>query len=672
MQPMALFDLSPRALRRARGAALLAGSVDANLDAALLREQYRSLASLAPYIYAAVIAAAAAMGFAMRGMSSPLRTFVVLSALLAVVIPRLIYWLRARRSLAAQSLDVMRRDIRIATALGPALALGFSIVVASALPEAEPLEKAPVLFAVWITAAASALSLIRLPYAPSFVVFGSSAPLVVALLSVRTGLTFWLALLLLVVASLLIAAFAENYRVFAEIIRSRFLAAENQRAAEDAQQAVTAIAYTDYLTGLPNRRWLQTLLAARVEAGRSDGVPFAVGLLDLDGFKPINDIHGHPAGDEILKQVAGRLAAAMDGCGAAARMGGDEFAVVCENVGSEDAALALAQRLRSIFGEPFVVDALTIHLECTCGFALFPASGDNAEQLIRLADIALYRAKAGGGGRAGVFDRNVETAAVVRATLEQALREAVDQRRIGVEFEPIVDLETGRVRGFEALPRWLDSRLGVVAPASFVPVAEQIGLLDQLSVNLLREAASAAARWPDGVSLAFNLRAEQLSKPRVAAEIVAALHDSGLDPRRFTIEVTETAIIKNLDAARVTLEALRAAGVSVTLDNFGAGSSSLAQLRDLALDQIKIDRSFVARLCHDPKIAILTHAIVDMAQRLDLSCAAEGVESPEQFEELKRSGCAYGQGRLFANPMSKAMTYDFLAGDAATRKAPYR
>jgi diguanylate cyclase (GGDEF)-like protein len=237
---------------------------------------------------------------------------------------------------------------------------------------------------------------------------------------------------------------SENYQAFADIVRSRFLIAEKHRDAEQARKAANAIAHTDYLTGLPNRRRLQSLLSARVEAGPS-APPFAVGLLDLDGFKPINDIRGHPVGDEILKEVANRLAAAMRERGAAARMGGDEFAVICDGVRAPDEALAIGRELQSIFAAPFVVDQLTIHLNCTFGFALFPALATEADQLVRLADVALYRAKASRRGDVGVFDISDENAAIARTTLEQALHRALANGAIGVHFQPIVDLATGRV-----------------------------------------------------------------------------------------------------------------------------------------------------------------------------------------------------------------------------------
>ena len=348
-------------------------------------------------------------------------------------------------------------------------------------------------------------------------------------------------------------------------------------------------------------------------------------------------------------------------------MGGDEFAVICEGVGSPEEAAAMGRALQTIFAEPFVVDGKTVHLSGGFGFALFPGAARDANQLVRLADAALYRGKAKGRGNVCVFDLEDEKAAVERTALEQALHSAVAEGRIEVAFQPIVDLASGRVTGFELLARWRDPQLGAVPPSVFIPVAEQIGLIGRLSPDLLRMAALAATRWPEDISLSFNLSAEQLSKPDASDEILALLAEVGLAPSRLEIEVTETAILKNLDGARATVEALRAAGVRVALDDFGAGYSSFAQVRDLDLDAIKIDRSFVARICDDPKIASLTELIVDLARRLDLPCIGEGIERIEQLDQLRRDGCAAGQGWLFAAAMPEESVAAWLEGREAER-----
>ena len=659
---MTLAEFRSRTLGR-RLLASIDPAASAKLDEALLREQYRSLVRFAPFLCGFVMLATVLLAIATRRSASSLWTLAAPGALVLALGLRSLYWLRARRDAENRDESVMRRDLRVALVVGPALTFTLSLAAAASLPPDNAAERALALFGLWAAAVACAFCLVRVAYAAVLVIFSSSAPLIVLLLLARDGMTFWLAVLLLAVSCLLILMLSETYRAFEDMVRSRFVLAEKHRAAEAAKRAATLIAHTDDLTGLANRRWIQSFLGARVEAG--DDRPFALGLMDLDGFKPINDIHGHLAGDSILREVGRRLTLAVGSSGRAARMGGDEFAVVCEGIGAPEEAAATGRALQAIFAEPFIVDGKTVHLSGGFGFALFPGAARDANQLVRLADAALYRSKADGRGSVCVFDIEDEKAAVERATLEQALHGAVAGGRIGVAFQPIVDLASGRVTGFESLARWSDAQLGAVSPSVFIPAAERLGLIDRLSQDLLRKAASAALRWPTDVSLSFNLSAGQLSKPGASDAILAVLAEVGLAPERLAIEVTETAILQNLDAARATVGALRAAGVRVALDDFGAGYSSLAQVRDLSLDAIKMDRSFVDRICDDPKIASLAESIVDLARKLDLPCIGEGIERVEQLDKLRGDGCAAGQGWLFA----AAMPEEQVAGWLRERRA---
>ncbi len=633
---------------------------DAQFEAALLREQYRSLARLGPYVHGVVILATVALCAAQRQRSVFLDGFILPAALVAVSLFRLIFWLKARDRVERETLDVIRREVRAAGVLGPALAIALSLMAAVSASQGGVPEFSLTLVAVLVAIAGCAFCLDALASAASVAIVAASAPLIVTFLTGGADTTIWLTALLIIACCFVIRMLSEAFRMFAENVRSRFTIAEKQRAAEDARQAAMTIALTDDLTGLPNRRCFQRLLADRIRTGRKSAAPFALGLVDLDGFKPINDSHGHPVGDEVLRQVAERLAKAMDGRGCAARMGGDEFAVLCDRIGAREEAIALGEQIQAMFATPFVVETLDVPLTSACGFALFPSSAAELDELVRRADAALYRAKAVGRGGGAVFDAKAESDAIGRATLEEALRRAVAESRIGVVFQPIVDLATGEISGFETLACWNDDALGAIAPSVFIPVAERIGVIDELSRDLLRKAARAAAQWPSDLSLSFNLSAAQLTAPTTGLGIVSALKEFGFPPTRFEVEVSEAAIMKNLDAARATIEALRKAGVRVALDDFGAGASSLAQLRDLALDKIKIDRSFIDKVCCDPKIAVLTRAIVDMCRRLDLPCVAEGIERQEQLDELRLGGCAGGQGALFASAMPEAMVAEFI------------
>jgi diguanylate cyclase (GGDEF)-like protein len=408
---------------------------EADFDEALMREQYRSLARLGPYVHGAAILTALALFAGAAPTRSLLDGILLPSALIAVSVLRLRSWFKARAVVEDAPLDVVRRKVRTASVLGPTLTLAFVLVTAVSTWRDGVVEFALALVAVWVVAAVCAVCLNMVASEARVIVVAATAPLIVAFLARGAELTLCLAALIAIAACFVIRVLGENFRLFAEIVRSRFVIAEQQRAAEQARQAAMTIALTDDLTGLPNRRCFQSLLADKIRTATKTGKPFALGLIDLDGFKPINDIHGHPAGDEILRQVAHRLAKAMDGRGSAARIGGDEFAILCDRVGARGEAIALGEEIRSMFATPFAAESLSVRLTCACGFALFPSSAAEQDELVRQADAALYRAKASGRASTAEFDARTGGPAI-----EKALPRAAAQ--IGVPFGPIADFAT--------------------------------------------------------------------------------------------------------------------------------------------------------------------------------------------------------------------------------------
>jgi diguanylate cyclase (GGDEF)-like protein len=409
---------------------------EADFSAALLREQYRSLARLGPYVHAVVILAALAL-FAVAAPTGSLLDGVLLpAALIAVSLFRLRSWFQARASVELETLDVVRRKVRTASILGPTLTFAFALVTAISTWQDGVVEFALALIAVWVVAAVCAICLNAVASEAGVIVVAATAPIIIAFLARGAELTLGLAALVAIAACFIIRMLDEHFRMFAEIVRSRFIIAEKQRIAEKARQAAMAIALTDDLTGLPNRRCFQSLLADKIGTAVETAQPFALGLIDLDGFKPINDVHGHPVGDEILRQVAERLAKAMDGRGSAARIGGDEFAIICEGIGSRDEAVALGEEIQTIFATPFAVQPLGLRLTCACGFALFPSSAADLGELVRVADAALYRAKAIGSGGAAVLDARARGKGAGGAARAEALRRAVAEPEIDVHFQP--------------------------------------------------------------------------------------------------------------------------------------------------------------------------------------------------------------------------------------------
>ena len=411
---------------------------EAAFNAALLREQYRSLARLGPYVHGIVIVAALAL-FGATPTGSLLTGFLLPTGLIAVSVFRLSSWFKARAGVELEALDRVRRKVAVASVLGPTLTFAFALATAISAWQDGLVEFALALLVVWVVAIVCAMCLNRIEREANLIVIAATAVLIIAFVARGSDLTLGLAPLVAIAACFIIRMLDEHFRLFAEIVRSRFVIAEMQRAAEKAREAAMTIALTDDLTGLPNRRCFQSLLADGIIVAKETGEPFALGLIDLDGFKPINDAHGHPAGDDILRQVANRLAKAMDGRGSAARIGGDEFAILCNGVGARDEPVALGQEIKAIFATPFDVSPLGARLTCACGFALFPSTATEPDELVRLADAALYRAKASGSADAAMFETRAGGTAASGAAFENDLRRTID----GSERDgPFVDFLT--------------------------------------------------------------------------------------------------------------------------------------------------------------------------------------------------------------------------------------
>ncbi|HEV7253680.1 MAG TPA: EAL domain-containing protein [Mesorhizobium sp.] len=420
------------------------------------------------------------------------------------------------------------------------------------------------------------------------------------------------------------------------------------------------LAFTDPLTGLGNvRRFfdkVERLIAERAD----DPAPFTVGILDLDGFKPINDLFGRRAGDEILVQVAMRLRASMDGHSAVARIGADEFAFLHPLVFSEEAAAERAKMLIEILSAPYDVGDRTARLSASAGCSLFHSGDETTDVLVNKAETALYQAKRSGRGRVVVYSREMEDAAKRVTRIEQALRRAVSAGEVEPYFQPIVDLKTRRVRGFETLARWNDRDLGPVSPAVFIPIAEERGIIGPLAQLVLRKAAEAACAWPRELFLSFNLSPSQLVDQNTGLHILSILERTGFDPRRLEVEITETGLMSDPSSAKKIVEDLKRCGIRVSLDDFGTGQSSLGRLREFPFDKLKIDRAFVNAILDDKPAEHIVRAILSMCEGLGMESVAEGIEQEAQFQKLVSFGCLGGQGYLFGKPANGEATLNLL------------
>lgn len=423
---------------------------------------------------------------------------------------------------------------------------------------------------------------------------------------------------------------------------------------------VTDLAFTDPLTGLGNMRRFFDKVERLIADRADDPAPFTVGILDLDGFKPINDLFGHKAGDEILIQVAMRLRAAMDGQSAVTRVGADEFAFLLPMVFSEEAATEKSKMLIEILSAPYDVGERTARLSASVGCSLFYSGDETTGLLVQKAETALYHAKRSGRGRVVVYTREMEEAAKRVTRIEQALRRAVSAGEVEPHFQPIVDLRERKVVGFETLARWTDRDLGHVPPSVFIPIAEERGIIGQLSQLILRKATEAARSWPQELFLSFNLSPSQLVDQNTGLHILAILDRTGFDPRRLEIEITETGLMTDPVSAEKIVNDLRRVGIRVSLDDFGTGQSSLGRLREFNFDKLKIDRAFVSSILDDRPSEHIIRAILAMCEGLGMDVVAEGIEEEAQAQKLIQFGCAGGQGYLFGKPADADATLGYL------------
>ncbi|OHD01543.1 MAG: diguanylate phosphodiesterase [Sphingopyxis sp. RIFCSPHIGHO2_01_FULL_65_24] len=413
-----------------------------------------------------------------------------------------------------------------------------------------------------------------------------------------------------------------------------------------AQRAIEHLASHDALTDLANR----TQFAVALDDAIAADAPFALLALDLDRFKAVNDIFGHAAGDAVLRRVADILRAAVRGDDIVARVGGDEFLIIQRAVSAPDDARRLATRILEALAEEMDVARDPMAVGVSIGVALFPADGADAETLQRNADTALYRAKNNGRGTAAFFDQEMDEVARERRALEHDLRHAITRGELRLVFQPLVATAFGSVVGYEALLRWDHPERGEVPPDDFIPIAEEIGAIVQIGEWVLRQACDTAATWPDNISIAVNVSTIQFQVPNLPGLVREALRESGLDPHRLELEITETAFLRNRQSALKALHAIRDMGVRVAIDDFGTGYSSLSNLKAFPFDKIKIDKSFVSAIDDDDAARSIVRAIIGLGRSFNMPIVAEGVETAAQRQMLLDEGCPQAQGYYFGRP----------------------
>ncbi len=437
-------------------------------------------------------------------------------------------------------------------------------------------------------------------------------------------------------------------------------------AIEEREREIIHVGLHDGLTGLPNRKLFTEQLTMALSQCR-EGERLLVAYIDLDDFKVVNDTLGHPAGDALLQEVASHARETLSDS-LIARLGGDEFAILMTGIKQEDNLGKMAQDLERCFQRSVTIDGQQAEFSASIGIAVAPGDGADATTLMKNADLALYRAKSQGKSTYQFFEPSLDEQARIRRQTELDLRLGLKEGHFELVFQPLYSVAERRMTGFEALIRWNHPTRGLVSPAEFIPLAEETGLILPIGEWVIHEACHQASAWPENVSVAVNISPKQFTYPGLSGTILQALANSGLDPHRLELEITESIFIADVEKTMATLHGLRNLGVRIALDDFGTGYSSLSYLRSFPFDKIKIDRSFVEDLRGNGNGHAVIRAITALADALGMETLAEGVEEIAQFETLEREGCRYIQGYLFSRPVASSAVLDLLTDGVGYQK----
>ena len=423
-----------------------------------------------------------------------------------------------------------------------------------------------------------------------------------------------------------------------------------------AEQQIQFQAFHDALTGLPNRLLLQDRFEqAKAHAGRANGKVMLL-FLDMDNFKSINDTLGHEVGDGFLQHIARRLSACMRETDTVSRLGGDEFLILLPDLNQADDAAPILEKVMEQMQMPFYVDGHEIATSVSMGVTIFPEDGTSFESLLKKADMAMYKAKGDGRNTYRFFDEAMDVEAVEHQFIRNGLRRALERNEFVLHYQPQIDLASGAITGVEALIRWNHPQFGMVAPARFIPVAEESGLIVPIGDWVLHEACRQAVAWQHAglpeLCMAVNLSAVQFKRGSVERSVIHALEETRLTPALLELELTESILIQNVEGVLDSVKRLKLLGVKLSIDDFGTGYSSLSYLKRFDIDKLKIDQSFARDLGSDPDDAAIVRAIIQLARSLNLRTIAEGVETADMLRQLRAFGCDEAQGYYFARPMS--------------------
>ncbi|MGA9659839.1 MAG: EAL domain-containing protein [Asticcacaulis sp.] len=631
----------------------------------LLRAQYDAFSKQIPLLYFILTSTSAALAITYFNKAPTWLSVVFPLLLIGLCLGRLVMWWR-RRGLHVSDAQVLKQ-MQITHKLAGMIAIvfvGWGLLI---YPYGDGYARGHVAFFMAITVIGCIFCLMHVRSAALSVTLLVNIPFIIFFFMQPQLSMKSIAVNLAMVSAAMITILFIYYRDFAHLVASRKTLILKQAETQALSDENFRIANLDSLTDLPNRRHFFAELDTHfAEASEKSG--FAVGVIDLDGFKPVNDTYGHSTGDKVLVEAGKRLQSVCGDDVFLARLGGDEFGLIISHNPSDERLKQLGAAISDIIRLPFTVGTARALMGCSVGMAVYPRSGDAAEALFERADYALYHAKRHQRGQTVLFSSLHEEQIRTHGVIERALQNADLNAELSMVFQPIVDITTGRVEIFEALARWNSPSLGHVAPCVFIPVAERAGQIKGITRILLKKALAAAKTWPNHIRISFNLSAQDLSDAEGVVHLLALINKSGIDPKRIDFEITETSVTHDFAQAREAVVALKAMGVGISLDDFGTGYSSLSHVHCLPLDKIKVDRSFITDITHNPASVKIVKSLIALCGDMDLACIIEGVETRAQLDVLISMGCTHVQGYYFAKPMSCLDVMAYLRLEAA----PYR
>ncbi len=623
----------------------------------LVIAQARTFSRQIPVMYAMVIVNSLALAWLHQGIAPDHLSIYVPAALVALSIYRTInHWRFGHQEISGET---ARKQLRTTMVFAGVLGAVFAGWALSLFKYGDAYTKGQAVFFIGVTCMGILVCLMHLRAAAlllTVAVIGLTVPYLL-LMGQTTYTVVAVNLLIVTVAVLFVLSRYSNS--FVELIANQDALKAAAEASRELSDRNERLANLDALTGLPNRRSFMAELDRRISEGEAENVAFAVGTIDLDGFKPINDIYGHVAGDRLLRAVGERIAQ-VERRVFVARLGGDEFGLIIPGDHGSGALKALGDRYCNTLRAPFELEDFTATIGGSIGFAKYPDAASTAEQLFEYADFALYSAKDTARGTTTVFSPEHRSSIDRSNRIRRELQIADLEEELAVHFQFIVDAWSGVPCGAEALARWNSSVLGRVPPGEFISAAEQTGLINRLTRIMLAKTLEAAKDWPGDLTVSFNLSARDIGYRNHIVQLMDIVKASGFPTERLMFEVTESAVVHDLERASETLLLLKSLGVQIALDDFGVGYSSLSYVQALPLDRLKIDRSFVMQIEQSRKSHAVVQTVVDLCNNLRLDCVVEGVETEGQRDLLRQIGCTKIQGYLYHRPMASEDAVKFL------------